>query len=220
MKNIIFIAPPAAGKGTQSAKLESKYGYKHISTGDLLRNAIKEQTSLGKEVEAVIARGEFVSDEIVTNLLEEELQKVNSPFILDGYPRNIKQAQTLDNIMSKLNINDTIAIYLELDLNTSMKRALGREVCTGCGFSYNNQIDELKSKVEGICDTCGSVLKHRSDDTEETFKIRFDTYEKETNPLLDYYKEKNMLKIVDSSASSNVVFENIEQILTGEKENG
>lgn len=220
MKNIIFIAPPAAGKGTQSAKLEKKYGYTHISTGDLLRNAIKEETPIGLQVKEVMKTGELVSDDIITTLLKEKLSKLNNNFILDGYPRNLNQAKILDNIFKELNITDNIVIYLDIDQELAMKRSLGRIVCQNCGLSYNIYIDELKPQKEQECDSCHGKLIQRVDDNEETFKVRFETYLKETNPLLDYYKEKNMLKIVDSKANNDIVFENIEQILTGERSNG
>ena len=220
MKSIIFIAPPAAGKGTQSSKLENKYGYIHISTGDLLRKAIKEQTEIGSLVKDIIAEGKLVSDEIITTLLKEELTKINGHFILDGYPRNVNQAQKLDEILSELNIQDVVTIYLELSENDSMKRALGRIVCNNCNLSYNIYINELMPKTTGICDSCNEPLIQRVDDNEETFKVRFNTYLNETNPLLEYYKKKDMLKIVDSNATADVVFENIEQILTGERSNG
>lgn len=220
MKNIIFIAPPAAGKGTQSAKLKEKYGYVHISTGDMLRNAIKEKTPLGQQVEEIIARGELVSDEIVTALLKEKLSNTDKPFILDGYPRVEKQTKLLDAIFKELNISDTITIYLDLSEEEAMKRALGRIVCKNCGLSYNMYNDALKPKKDGICDACESELNQRDDDNEEAFKIRFATYIKETEPLLQYYKEKNMLEVVDANSSNEEIFEKIEQILTGERSNG
>ena len=220
MKNIIFIAPPAAGKGTQSAKLKEKYGYVHISTGDMLREAIKNETPLGLQVKDIIAKGNLVSDEIVTALLKEKLSSIDKPFILDGYPRVENQTRLLDDLLKELNINDTLAIYLDLSEEEAMKRALGRIVCKNCGLSYNLYIDAFKPKKEGICDACESELNQRDDDNEETFKVRFATYLKEVGPILDYYKEMNMLEIVDANSSNEEIFEKIEQILTGERLNG
>lgn len=218
--NIIFIAPPAAGKGTQSSLLEEKYGYKHISTGDLLRNEINKKTDFGTRIENIISKGELVSDEIITELLKNELENIkHQKFILDGYPRNICQAEILDKLFSELNIENYGTIYLSLDSDIAMKRALGRVVCNKCGASYNKYFQNLMPKENGICDKCHSELVVRTDDNEETFKTRFDTFLKATNPVLDFYKEKNKLSIVDANQNTEEIFKNIEEILTSEDVN-
>jgi len=215
--NIIFIAPPAAGKGTQSALLEDKYGYAHLSTGDLLREEIKKNTDLGIRIEKIISKGELVSDEIITELLKNELNKYkDKKFILDGYPRNIAQAETLNKIFDELNIENYVTIYLSIDEETAKKRALGRVVCSNCGASYNTYFQNLKPKKDGICDKCNSELKQRTDDNEETFKKRFTTYIEVTNPVLDYYKSKNKLSVVDSNQESTAIFKDIEKVLESE----
>ena len=212
--NIIFIAPPAAGKGTLSDKLVSKYNYRHLSTGDLLRAEIKKENDLGKKIEEIISRGEFVSDDIITELLKNELKATDSKFILDGYPRNIAQAETLKEIFNELNIENYVTIYLDLEEELAMKRALGRVICGECGASYNTYFENFMPKNEGICDKCGSELKHRSDDTEETFKVRFSTYVEKTSPVLDYYKDLNKLQVINANVESDEVFKIIvEQIL-------
>lgn len=211
--NIIFIAPPAAGKGTLSDKLVTKYGYKHLSTGDLLRAEIKKENDLGKKIEEIISRGELVSDEIITELLKNELKSIDGKFILDGYPRNIAQANTLNGIFSELNIENYVTIYLDLEEELAMKRALGRVICGGCGASYNTYFENFMPKNEGICDKCGSELKHRSDDTEETFKVRFSTYVEKTSPVLDYYKNLGKLEVIDANIESDEVFKIIEEML-------
>ena len=211
--NIIFIAPPAAGKGTLSEKLVSNFGYKHLSTGDLLRAEIKKENDLGKKIEEIISRGELVSDEIITELLTNELKSIDGKFILDGYPRNIAQAETLNGIFNELNIENYVTIYLELDEELAMKRALGRVICGGCGASYNTYFENFMPKSEGICDKCGSELKHRSDDTEETFKKRFSTYVEVTSPVLDYYKELNKLNVINANNGSDEVYKVVEQII-------
>jgi adenylate kinase len=212
--NIIFIAPPAAGKGTLSDKLVSKYNYRHLSTGDLLRAEIKKENDLGKKIEEIISRGELVSDDIITELLKNELKATDSKFILDGYPRNIAQAETLKGIFNELNIENYVTIYLDLEEELAMKRALGRVICGGCGASYNTYFENFMPKNEGICDKCGSELKHRSDDTEETFKKRFSTYVEKTSPVLDYYKDLNKLQVINANVESDEVFKIIvEQIL-------
>lgn len=217
MMNIIFIAPPAAGKGTQSSLLEKKYNYKHISTGDLLREEIKKKTEFGAEIEKIISKGELVSDEIITKLLKNELNNIkHQKFILDGYPRNIAQAETLTEIFKELNIDDYKAIYLDLDEDTAMKRALGRIVCSNCGASYNTYFKNLMPQENGICDKCHHKLIQRSDDNEETMRTRFRTYLELTNPLLDYYKAQEKLVEVDASLNSDQIFLEIEQVLMDE----
>lgn len=217
MMNIIFIAPPAAGKGTQSSLLEKKYNYKHISTGDLLREEIKKKTEFGAEIEKIISKGELVSDEIITKLLKNELNNIkHQKFILDGYPRNIAQAETLTEIFKELNIYDYKAIYLDLDEDTAMKRALGRIVCSNCGASYNTYFKNLMPQENGICDKCHHKLIQRSDDNEETMRTRFRTYLELTNPLLDYYKAQEKLVDVDASLNSDQIFLEIEQVLKDE----
>lgn len=215
--NIIFIAPPATGKGTQSSLLKEKLGYLHLSTGDLLRNETKKQTDLGTKIENIISKGELVSDEIITELLKNEFTKINNEkFILDGYPRNINQAKILSNLFKDLNIDNYIAIYLDLDEEIALKRALGRVVCSNCGESYNIYFQNLQPKENEICDKCHSKLIKRSDDDEATFRKRYKTYLEITNPLLDYYKQQNRLYIIDANQESNQIFADIEKILKSE----
>ncbi len=217
MKNIIFIAPPAAGKGTQSALLEEKYNYIHLSTGDLLRREIKKKTDLGTKIEEIISKGELVSDEIITELLKNELGNIKQKnFILDGYPRNISQGEILSKLFKDLNIDNYVAIYLNLDEEIAKKRALGRVVCDKCGASYNTYFQNLKPKENGVCDKCKGTLSQRSDDNEETFTKRFKTFLNVTNPLLDYYKKENRLYVVDASQESDQIFINITKILESE----
>lgn len=212
--NIIFIAPPAAGKGTQSSLLKENFGYLHLSTGDLLRAEIKKKTDLGTRIENIISKGELVSDEIITELLKNELNKISDKkFILDGYPRNINQAKILNELFAETNINNYIALYLDLDEELALKRALGRVVCSNCGESYNIYFQNLQPKENDICDKCHSKLIKRSDDDKETFRKRFKTYLEVTNPLLDYYKKQNRLYIIDASQDSNQIFADIENIL-------
>lgn len=215
MKNIIFIAPPAAGKGTQSELLVKKYGYVHISTGDLLREEVSLGTELGNELDSIMKSGSLVSDEIVNKLLKNRLAKddIKNGFILDGYPRTVEQAKSLNDIANELNISLDVALYLEMDSELAMKRALGRITCPKCGRGYNKYEDGLKPKVENICDDCNVELTSRSDDNEETFKARFETYITNTEPLLDYYKELGILNIIDNSGTPDSTFSNIEKVI-------
>ena len=217
MNNIIFIAPPAAGKGTQSALLEDRYGYKHISTGDLLRAEIKKGNELGTRIDEMISRGELVSDDIITELLRNELELLkDDKFILDGYPRNITQAETLTDIFDELGIDNYTCVYIDIDQDLAMKRALGRIVCPKCGASYNKYFQDVMPKEEGICDRCGAALEERADDNEETFKKRFETYITSTSPLLDYYTEANKLEKVLSGDNAEETFESIVNVLGSE----
>ena len=215
MKNIVFIAPPAAGKGTQSDLLVKKYGYVHISTGDLLRNEMSNKTDLGLKIKDLMDNGEFVSDEIVTDLLKNKLATIleDTGFILDGYPRNIAQAEILNDLLTELNKSLDCVIYLEMSSDVAMKRALGRITCPKCGRGYNKYESVLKPKVEWLCDDCSVELTSRSDDTEETFKTRFNTYILNTNPLLNYYEKVGILKVIDNSGTPEETFSKIESVI-------
>jgi len=216
MKNIIFIAPPAAGKGTMSSLLKAKYGYMHISTGDLLRDAKNQDNELGRKLVTMLSSGKLVPDEIVLELLEKSLDNrdKDTPFILDGYPRNIKQAEIYDDLLKELSYDMGVVIFLDIDKDTAMKRALSRVVCSKCGLSYNLDNKELSPIKEGICDACGGTLKTRGDDNKETFITRFDTYMKETYPLIEYYEKKNnLVKIEVSNLTADEVFEEVKKVI-------
>ena len=213
MKNIIFIAPPAAGKGTQSELLVSEFGYNHISTGDLLRSKQNDGSELGNYIKDLLSQGKFVDDEIVTKLLSDKLSTINGPFILDGYPRNIEQANILENVLKSLSLSIDAVIYLDVDSETAMKRALGRVSCPKCNKIYNKYIEEKMPKVTNVCDDCGVELIGRSDDNEESFKIRFDTYISQTQPLLDYYKSNGLLVIIDKVNTPNETFEEVKKVI-------
>ena len=216
MKNIIFVAAPAAGKGTISAKVCTEYNIPYISTGDLLRNEIAASSKIGMEIKSAMARGEFVSDEVITKLLKKRLEAKDCKkgFILDGYPRNISQAKTYDNILKELNYDEGLVVFLDINRELAMKRALSRVVCSKCGLSYNLINKEYAPLKEGICDNCGSSLKTRSDDNEESFINRFDTFMKETYPLLEYYEKKgNLLKIKVDNITTDDIFDEIKKVI-------
>ena len=178
MKNIIFIAPPAAGKGTQAKMLSEKYNIPHISTGDLLREEAAKSTELGMMIKDIISSGKFVSDQIITSLLEKRLMRedCNNGYILDGYPRNLEQAKIYEDLLKNLNKDLGIVIFFDIDKELAKKRTLSRIVCPECGTSYNLEVTALKPKLEGICDKCNSRLNIRSDDNAESFITRFDTF--------------------------------------------
>ena len=215
MRNIVFIAPPAAGKGTQATILKDKFNIAHISTGDLLREEVKKGTELGNILSEQMKSGKLISDEIVTDLLRNRLLEpdTNNGYILDGYPRNISQAEILENILDEINKPISHVIYLDIDSETAMKRACGRLQCSNCGKIYNKYIDESKPKNEGICDDCNITLTHRADDNEDSFKVRFETFMESTKPLIDFYNSKGLLYTVDSSVSKEYTSEQVIKVL-------
>jgi len=213
MKNIIFIAPPAAGKGTESELLVNEYSYEHISTGDLLRQKQNDGSDLGNYIKNLLSEGKLVDDDIVTELLKNKLSSINGPFILDGYPRTINQAEVLNNVLDDLNLNIGAVIYLNVDSDTAMKRALGRITCPKCNKIYNKYNDNMKPKILNTCDKCGIELVGRSDDNEESFKIRFDTYINNTKPLLDYYQNLGLLNVIDKIDTPSVTHEEVKKVI-------
>ena len=208
MKNILFIAPPAGGKGTQSDLLVDNFGYIHISTGDLLRE-LDENSELGKKVNGYMKSGALVPDDIVLELLKQKLLTLNEndAFILDGYPRNIDQAEALSSLLNEINKSLDLVIKLNVPYDVLEKRALGRVSCPKCKSTYN--IYFKKPLVEDICDKCGEKLIHRTDDNSETFKTRYDTYEKSTEPLISYYQNKNILVEVDGMNNTHEAIMNV-----------
>ena len=213
MKNIIFIAPPAAGKGTESELLVKDFGYNHISTGELLRAKQNDGSDLGNCIKDLLSQGKFVDDEIVTEILKDKLVNIDGPFILDGYPRNINQAEVLENVLSELGLNIGAVIYLNVDVDTAMKRALGRITCPKCNKIYNKYSNDMKPKISGICDKCNISLIGRSDDNEESFKYRFETYLNSTKPLLDYYKGKDLLFVIDKNSTPSETHEEVKKVI-------
>lgn len=211
MKNVIFIAPPVAGKGTQSKKLVD-LGYVHISTGDMLREEMKNKTKIGLSIQELMDNGCLVSDEIVFELITRKLKTINKPFILDGYPRTVNQAKMLDKLFLELNISSYEVIYLDITLEDALKRALGRLTCE-CGMSYNIYFDGLKPVNENICDKCGKKLIKRADDNEETFRVRFETFLKNNEPIMNFYKCKNKLHSIDTQIGKDNITEIIKEIL-------
>ena len=168
MKNIIFLAPPAAGKGTLSELLVEKYGYGHISTGDLLREEIKNETEIGKQAESLMKEGKFVSDDVIIKLISNRTSKPDceNGYILDGFPRTLVQAEKYDELLSSLGKDLGVVIYINIDKDVAMKRACGRMTCPTCGKIYHKYSKEMSPKTEGMCDICNVELTQRADDSE------------------------------------------------------
>lgn len=217
MKNIIFIAAPAAGKGTQAKLLSLEYNVPHISTGDLLRDEVKSESELGKQLKQQMDTGALIADDIIVNLLRKRISKVdcNNGYILDGFPRNIEQAMTYDNLLHELGKETGTVIHMHIDKELTFKRTMSRLICETCGTSYNQTVPELSPAIAGICNKCGHTLKQRSDDNETTFINRYSTYQKETKPLLKYYQDKGILKeiSIDENDTTEDIFNKIKAMI-------
>lgn len=219
MKNIIFIAPPAAGKGTQAKLVSTEYNIPHISTGDLLRDEVSKETELGKKIKDDMEKGNLVTDEIITELLKKRITSsdCHNGYILDGYPRNLNQAKTYEKLLQDLGLSKSIIIFFDIDAERALKRTISRIVCPNCGSSYNLLTKDLKPTVEGICDRCGHELKVRADDNEKVFLNRFDTYMNSTKELIDYYDNQGLLhkiSVLDKPAS--VIFEEVKKVIAND----
>ena len=197
MKNIILVAPPAAGKGTLAKKLE-ELGYISLSTGDMLREKSKTDEVLNE----MMKKGSLISDDIVFNILKEKIVSLDDKnYILDGFPRTVNQAIMYDNLLEKLNKDIGVVIYLDVDKDILLKRTITRRVCPNCKKSYSTITESLKPKKENVCDVCKSSLIQRADDTEDIFEDRYNEYMDKTYPLINYYEEKNILHHIDTTDS-------------------
>ncbi len=215
MKNIMFIAPPAAGKGTQAELVVEKYGIPHISTGNILREISKEDSEIGKYVQETLASGKLVKDDITYQLIEERLKKEDcqNGYIIDGFPRNIEQAYEYDKILKRLGYEVGNVIYINVDKNILEKRITGRRICENCNTIYNINDENNSPQVESICDNCGGKLYQRSDDNLEAFETRYQMYEEKTQPIIDYYKKKNVLIEIDGNDSVENIFVKIDNAI-------
>ncbi|MCX5705171.1 MAG: adenylate kinase [Candidatus Omnitrophica bacterium] len=209
---IILFGPPGAGKGTQAKVLSEKVCTPHISTGDLLRENVKGETPLGRQAKDFMDKGLLVPDALVANMLEERFIRadVKEGFILDGYPRNIAQAKTLDDMLSKLAMDIDFVVYLDTADAIIIQRLSGRLVCSSCGALYH--ITNMPPKVDGICDTCSAGLYQRSDDKEETVKKRLEVYKKEVTPLINYYQDQKKLYRLAGDEKPEIVLKKIIKI--------
>lgn len=211
--NIILLGPPGAGKGTQAKSISKEYKIPHISTGDIFRKNISEKTPLGLEAKGYMDNGQLVPDELTINLVKDRLTHddcVNG-FMLDGFPRTVKQAEALDAFLMERHIDIDAALLIDAPKELIVERMTGRRVCSHCGETYH--VVNIPPKVEDVCDECGSALVQRKDDNLETVLERLDVYDRQTAPLVEYYKGRGKLKSVDGSKELHEVFEDIRDLL-------
>lgn len=210
---LVLLGPPGAGKGTQAKFLVEELGLVHISTGDIFRSNIKEETDLGKQVKAYLAEGKLVPDELTIAMVWDRLDQddLQNGYLLDGFPRTIAQAEALDQGLEKRGQELDAVICINVPNETLIQRLAGRRVCPDCGSSYH--VTENPPKKEGICDSCGAQLIQREDDSEETVRERITVYDKQTKPLVDYYKKEGKLLDINGDQDVALVTEDIRKAL-------
>jgi len=207
--NFVLMGPPGSGKGTQAELLEEKLEIPHISTGDMFRKAIKEGSELGQKVKEYLDKGELVPDELTIALVKERLAAPDAEkgFLLDGFPRTVKQAEALDELLSEMGRKLNLVLNLEVAEEKLLARLTGRRVCRNCGATYHLLFNPPAQDQK--CDVCGSELYQREDDKEETVRKRLEVYHASTEPLIGYYKNKGLLKGIDGNKEINEVLEDI-----------
>jgi len=213
MRGIILLGAPGSGKGTQAKKLSASYSIPQVSTGDMLREAVKNGTEMGRKAKTYMDQGGLVPDEVVIGIVKDRLREKDCEkgFILDGFPRTIPQAQALDRVVKELGKEITSVLSLEVDEGEIMERLCGRRTCSGCGAMYHVRFNP--PKAEGKCDKCGGFLSQREDDKEETIRTRLVNYKKSTEPLIDHYRGTGKIRTVRASGEIDAIFQNILKIL-------
>jgi adenylate kinase len=194
---VVLLGPPGAGKGTQAKLLQEEFGAVQISTGDILRKAVADQTPLGKEAAGYINSGALVPDSVIVNLVAERLKEkdCDKGFLFDGFPRTIPQAQSLDEILKEMRLDLNCVLLVQVPQNVLIERLAGRRTCRKCGAMFH--VAFSPPRREGLCDRCGGELYQRDDDKEQTIANRLQVYEKQTAPLVDYYRQRGLLRAID-----------------------
>ena len=209
-KKLLIMGPPGAGKGTQAANIVMKYGVCHISTGDMFRSAIKNGTEMGKLAQSYMEKGELVPDSVTVGIVKERLSQSDCSekgFLLDGFPRNLDQAHSLDVILNELGYALDGVIDVSVENQILINRIIGRRICKKCGATFHVEFN--KPQVEGVCDVCGGELYTRKDDTLETAENRLSVYSSQTQPLLDFYAERGLLVNINGDQAVDKVFADI-----------
>ena len=207
------MGPPGAGKGSVAKLLLKEFGFVHISTGDMFREVIKSGSELGKLADSYISKGHLVPDDVTISIVKERLSQddIAKGFLLDGFPRTLPQAEALEALSKEINRPIEAVINLNCDTQELIRRISGRRVCKTCGAPYH--IDTMKPTVEGVCDICGGPLYQRSDDNEESLKVRLQHYVEDTKPLIDYYEDRKLLVNFNSLVGTDILFDEISQFL-------
>jgi len=213
MRGIILLGAPGSGKGTQAKKMTTSFAIPQISTGDMLREAVKNGTEMGRKAKVFMDQGGLVPDDVVIGIVRDRLREkdCDKGFILDGFPRTIPQAQALDRTVKELGKEITSVLSLEVDEEEIMERLSGRRTCSGCGAMYHVRFNP--PKVEGRCDKCAGTLLQRDDDKEETIRTRLVNYKKSTEPLIEYYRKTGKVHAVKASGDIDAIFDDISRIL-------
>lgn len=208
---VVLTGAPGAGKGTQAELLSQRCGFKKLSTGDALRKHVKLGTEIGKVAGGIMEKGELVPDDVLFRILKEELGAIGSKevVLLDGYPRNLSQAETLETLKATQPVK--AAIHLEVDRNDLIARLSGRRVCPSCGSTFH--VTENPPKKAGVCDKCGNQLNQRADDKPESIGVRLDVYEKNTRPILDFYGKKGLYKKVPGVGQPEAIYKSLKTVI-------
>jgi adenylate kinase len=213
--NLILLGPPGAGKGTQASRIVQDYGVPHISTGDILRAAVKNQTPMGLEAKRYMDAGDLVPDEVVIGIVKDRLQEPDTTkgFLMDGFPRTIPQAEALGDMLESIERSVSRTIAILVDGEELVKRLSGRRICRDCQTPYH--VYSNPPAQEGVCDRCGGELYQRDDDSEATVRNRLDVYARQTEPLIEYYERLGLVARVDGQQSPDEVYEDIRRAIGG-----
>ncbi|MFC1624567.1 adenylate kinase [Candidatus Omnitrophota bacterium] len=206
---IVLLGPPGAGKGTQAVMLSERLHFFHLATGDILRENVKEDTDIGRKAKSFMDKGELVPDDIVIEMMLEKIKLIDRDkgFILDGFPRTMYQAKKLDIALEKSDLPIDLVTYFKTSVDVVIFRLTGRRLCEDCGANYH--IVNMPTKIEGICDKCNGKLYRRKDDSEDTIKKRLEIYNDQTKELIDYYKDRGILKEISGDLEAGKVYENL-----------
>jgi adenylate kinase len=209
---LVLLGPPGAGKGTQAKRLAEKLGLPHISTGDILRQNVKDDTELGRQAKGIMEKGLLVPDDLVAKMLDERFNNpdIKKGFILDGYPRTLPQAHSLDEILAAKALAVDLVVYLDSSDQVIIKRLTGRLVCSKCGANFH--VTNMPPKVKGVCDSCQGSLYQRSDDNEITVRKRLEVYKQEVASLIEYYKKAKKLQTLNADLGADVVLKQIVEL--------
>jgi adenylate kinase len=212
--NLVLLGPPGAGKGTQAKMMIDRYRIPQISTGDILRAALKERTPLGLKAKEYMDKGLLVPDEVVIDIIKDRLKEADcrNGYILDGFPRTVAQAQALDKVLAAMNSGIDHIISIEVDKGELIKRLTGRRTCRQCGRGYHVIFDPPLNK--DLCDKCQGELYQRDDDNEDTVRNRLEVYDSQTFPLIQFYKEKNLVRSIDGQGGIQQIFDRIVKVLS------